>query len=98
MVDETKSKKTGRKVSHMPSMAEDGANVLDLSRESQNNTEHNIVRKAKKGRTQRSQNKKQATKIDSDLKTVAEMSGDSDGKKFKKTKNLKQMSQVWNWS
>ena len=87
VVDGTKSKKTGRKVSHMPSMAGDGANVLDLSMESQNNTEHNIVGKMKQSRTQRSQNKKQATKIDSCLEIVAEMSGDSDGQKFEKTKN-----------
>ena len=36
MVDGTKSKKTGKKVSHKPSMARDGANMLDLSVE--NNT------------------------------------------------------------
>ena len=75
----------------MPGMAGDGADVLDLSMESQNNTEHNVVGKMKKSRTQRSQNKEQAAKIDSDLKIVAEMSGDSDGQKFEKIKNSKQI-------
>ena len=88
---ELNPKRHGRKVSHMPSMAGDGANVLDLSMDSQNNTECNIADKAKKGRTQRSQNKKQATKIDSDLKIVAEMSSDSECQKFEKTKNSKQI-------
>ena len=48
MVDGTKSKRTGRKVNHMPSMAGDGANILDLSMENINNTEHNVVGKGKK--------------------------------------------------
>ena len=90
MVDGTKSKKTDRKVSNMLGMAGAGTNVLDLSMESQNNTEHNVVGKMKKGRTQRSQNKKQAAKIDSDLEIVAEISSDSDSQKFeKKTKQNK---------
>ena len=90
IVDGTKSKKTGRRVSHMPDMAGDGTSVLGLSRENQNNTEHNVVGKTKKSRTLRSQNKKHAAKIDSDLEIVAEMSGDSDGQKFEKIKNSKQ--------
>ena len=90
MVDGTKSKKTGRRVSHMPCMAGGGASVLGLSRDDQNNTEHNVVDKTKKSRTLRSQNKKQAAKIDSELKIVAEMSGDSNGQKFEKIENSKQ--------
>ena len=74
----------------MPSMAGDGANVLDLSMENTNNTEHNIVGDTKKNRTQRSQNKKQTAKGDSDLKIVA-------GQKFeKKLKIQSKLSQIWN--
>ena len=90
MVDVTKSKKTGRKVSYMPSMAWNGANVLDLSMENTSNTKHNVVGKSKKNTTQRSQNKRETAKVVSDLEIVTEMSSYSDGQKFEKIKNSKQ--------
>ena len=88
MVDGTKSKKTGKKVSHKPSMAGDGTNMLDLSMENNTINEQKIAGVTKKNRTQRSQNKKRTTKVDSDLKIVGEVSGDSDGLKLKKDSKL----------
>ena len=70
----------------MPSIARDGVNVLDLSVES-DNSENFFVGKTKKARSQRKQLKKSVSKVDSDLEILAELSGDSDGQRFQKSKS-----------
>ena len=84
MVDGTKSKMTGKKVSHMPSMVVDGVNVFNLSMDIDNNQNSIIAGKTKKTRSQRAQ-KKIVAKVDSDLEILAWLSGDSDGQKFQKS-------------
>ena len=74
MVDGTKSKKTGKRLVTCPARS----NILDLSMDIDNNQNNIIVGKTKKTRSQRAQ-KKVAAKVDSDVKILAELSGDSDG-------------------
>ena len=81
-IDGIKSKKMGKKVGHMPSMVGDGSNILNLSVEKMHNSDYDFAGKIKKGGPQRKQSKRKTNKVVSDLKIVAEISGDSDGQKF----------------
>ena len=72
-------------------MARDGTNMLDLSMENNTINNQNIAGVTKKNKTQRSQDKKRTTKFDSDLEIVGQLSGNSDGLKFKKDSKLPEL-------
>ena len=79
VVDNTKSKLTGKRITHMPNMVGDGMNPLNLAMEIDEKTNKTSV-VGKQGKTNRMKRQpKNVPKVDSDLKIVAELSGDSDG-------------------
>ena len=91
LVDGTRPKKLTKKIAHKPGMSGDGGNILDLSMDNKLNVNDTIVSGKKETRTLWSSTKQKQKKIESDLKIVEELSGDSDGLKFNKNVKVPKM-------
>ena len=69
----------------MPSMAGDGLSPINLAVENKSNVDQSSITGKQKRMVIVKKQQKPKPKVDSDLKIVAELSGDSDGQKFHKT-------------
>ena len=95
IIDNTRSKITGKKVCHMPSMAGDGIHPINLAVENKSNVDKSYVTGKQKRTVVIKKQQKCTPKVDSDLKIVAELSGDSDGQKFHKSLPNKPKSAIY---